>query len=71
MNSCGSTLLSACAPPFRIFIWGTGSRHAPDAAQVTIQRHVAGTPPPPAPTAIETARIAFAPSFDLFGVPSI
>jgi hypothetical protein len=25
MNSCTSTLLSACAPPLRMFIIGTGS----------------------------------------------
>ena len=25
MNSCRSTLLSACLPPFRMFIMGTGS----------------------------------------------
>jgi hypothetical protein len=25
MNSCRSTLLSACAPPLRMFIIGTGS----------------------------------------------
>src|SRR3954468_8386921 len=28
MNSCTSTLLSACAPPLRMFIIGTGSRWA-------------------------------------------
>ena len=28
MNSCRSTLLSACLPPFMMFIMGTGSRCA-------------------------------------------
>ena len=38
MNSCGSTELSACAPPLRMFIIGTGSRQARHAAEIAIQR---------------------------------
>ena len=41
MNSWKSTLLSACLPPFRMFIIGTGRRRAPGAAQVGIERKVA------------------------------
>ena len=32
MNSCRSTLLSACAPPLRMFIIGTGSTYLPSRA---------------------------------------
>ena len=39
MNSCRSTELSACAPPFRMFIIGTGSRRL-HAAEIAVQRRL-------------------------------
>ena len=45
MNSWKSTLLSACAPPFRMFIIGTGSSVPPAAAverrEMLVERHAA------------------------------
>jgi hypothetical protein len=41
MNSCTSTLLSACAPPLRMFSIGTGSRWAFGPADVAEQRQAA------------------------------
>ena len=47
MNSCRSTLLSACAPPLMMFIIGTGSDTARRrSAQVLPQRHACATRPP-------------------------
>ena len=40
MNSCGSTELSACAPPFRMFIIGTGSKRGLNSAQIAIKRRL-------------------------------
>ena len=49
MNSCRSTLLSACAPPFRMFIIGTGSRYgaspvraARERGEVCVERDAGG-----------------------------
>ena len=69
MNSWKSTLLSACAPPFRTFIIGTGSRSAsspPRWRQSGSSRSIAIA----LAAASETPRIALAPSRALFGVPS-
>ena len=38
MNSCKSTLLSACSPPFRMFIIGTGKVRALGTADVAVER---------------------------------
>ena len=40
MNSWKSTLLSACAPPFRTFSIGTGRSARVDAAEVAVERQV-------------------------------
>ena len=69
MNSWVSTEFVACTPPFKIFIIGTG-RLLPFAPP---RKRYSGMPSDSAAAfaeAIETARIAFAPSFDLFSVPS-
>ena len=69
MNSCTSTLLSAWAPPLRMFIIGTGSRCA--VGPPTYRN--SGRPTDSAAaraTASETPRIALAPKRDLSGVPS-
>ena len=70
MNSWKSTLLSACAPPLRMFIIGTGSSVRRGAAEVAIQRQALLRRRPRARPRSETPRIALAPSFDLFAVPS-
>ena len=67
MNSWMSTVLSACAPPFRMLRSGTG-RSSPSPRD-----RKSGSPAASAAaaaTAIETARRAFAPSLDLSRVPS-
>ena len=70
MNSWKSTVLSACLPPLMMFISGTGSTVA-----FTPPTYLySGNPATPAAAcahARDTPRIALAPSFDLFGVPSI
>ncbi len=69
INSCISTVLSACFPPFKMFIIGTGSIFA---FTPPIYWY-SGSPSCSAAalaTAIDTPKIAFAPSFDLFSVPS-
>ena len=69
MNSWMSTFESACAPPFRMFMSGTGSVRAP--APPTYR--YSGSPCACAAAlaaASETPRIEFAPSFDFVGVPS-
>ena len=69
MNSCVSTVLVACAPPFKIFIIGTGSL-LPDTPPKNrysgISREIAAA----LAAAMETARMAFAPRRDLSFVPS-
>ena len=69
MNSCTSMVFAACAPPFKMFIIGTGRRF-PDTPP---RKRYSGRPYALAAArafAIETARIAFAPSLDLSLVPS-
>ena len=69
MNSWKSTLLSACAPPLRTFIIGTGRTRASAPPR---WRH-SGWPASAAAacaTASDTPRIALAPRRDLFSVPS-
>ena len=65
MNSCMSTLLSACAPPLMMFIIGTG-KHARVAASGTDVERQLGVDAAAAAlaTASETARIALAPRRD-------
>ena len=69
MNSWISTVLSAWEPPFKMFIIGVGST-----LPFTPPRYwKSGRPTDSAAalaTAIDTPRIAFAPSLPLFGVPS-
>ena len=69
MNSWKSIGASECAPPFRMFIIGTGStlafgppRYLKSGCAICVAAAWA--------VASETARSAFAPSFALFGVPS-
>jgi hypothetical protein len=69
MNSCTSTRVSAWAPPFKMFIIGTGSVRA--CAPPTYR--YSGSPWEVAAAwalARDTARMALAPSLDLLGVPS-
>ena len=69
MNSCTSTLFDAWAPPFKMFIIGTGSLFAltpPRNLYSGISSEIAAA----LAQAIDTARIALAPSFDLSFVPS-
>ena len=49
MNSWKSTVFVACAPPFRMFIIGTGMRSRERTAEVAIQRQPESPPPPRAP----------------------
>ena len=69
MNSCVSTVLVACAPPFRMFIMGTGRRlpfTPPRKRYSGISREAAAA----RQAAMDTARMAFAPRLDLSLVPS-
>ena len=69
INSCVSTVLAACAPPFRMFIMGTGRRlpfTPPRKRYRGISREAAAA----RQAAMETARMAFAPRLDLSLVPS-
>ena len=69
INSCMSTVLSACEPPFNIFIIGVGST----LPFIPPRYWKSGSPRDSAAAlaaAIDTPSIAFAPSFPLFGVPS-
>ena len=69
MNSCTSTVFAACAPPFKMFIIGTGRRFA----LTPPRKRYSGSSSAAAAAlalAIDTARIAFAPRFDLSFVPS-
>ena len=77
MNSWKSTLVSACAPPLRMFIIGTGSVGPPARAacgherrQVLVERHACRRRPRRAPAAIDTPSTALAPRRPRFGVPS-
>jgi len=69
MNSWMSMLLSAWEPPFRMFIIGTGRVHAPTPPRYRYNGRPHASAAARA-TAIEAPRIAFAPSFPLFPVPS-
>ena len=69
MNSCASTLFEAWAPPFRMFIIGTGRMCAIGPPRY----RYSGSPLSEAAaraTARDTASMAFAPSLLLLGVPS-
>ena len=69
MNSCVSTVLVACAPPFRMFIIGTGRRlpfMPPRKRYSGISSEAAAA----RQAAMDTARMAFAPRLDLSLVPS-
>ena len=73
MNSWKSTLESACAPPLRMFIIGTGSVKrlvAVQRADVPVERHAAAAAASARSAAIETPSSALAPSRLLVGVPS-
>ena len=64
-----STFVSACAPPLRIFIIGTGSTCAFGPPKERNKERSAEFADALA-TASDAPRIAFAPSRDLLGVPS-
>src|ERR1700730_13829096 len=74
MNSCRSTELSACAPPFKMFIIGTGSV-LPEGSLEYRERYLyRGCPAADAAAraaAMETARMALAPRLPLLGEPSV
>ena len=69
MNSCMSMLLLACAPPLITFISGTGIAISPDPPRYRYRGSVDSSAAAFA-TAHDTARMALAPSRDLFSVPS-
>ena len=69
MNSCTSTVLAAWAPPFKIFIMGTGRRF-PFIPPRKRYSGISSAMDAARAQAMETARMAFAPSFDLSFVPS-
>ena len=72
MNSCKSTLLSACAPPFRMFIIGTG-RHMSTPPHSMLMCRYRGIPRAAAAAwaaASDTASVALAPRRALLSVPS-
>ena len=69
MNSCMSRPLLACAPPFMMFIMGTGSTLALAPPRYLYKGSIEAAAAALA-TAMETPRIAFAPSFFLLSVPS-
>ena len=69
INSCTSTVLAACAPPFKMFIIGSG-RRLPFAPPRKRYSGISIAFAAALALAIETARIAFAPSLDLSFVPS-
>ena len=62
-------MLLACAPPFRIFIIGTG-RTFPNCPPRNLYSGMSSELAAALAQAIETARIAFAPKRDLSSVPS-
>ena len=69
INSCRSTVLSACLPPFKIFIMGTGRvrplippRYRYSGSFKALAAALAD--------ARDTARMALAPRRSLLGVPS-
>ena len=76
MNSCTSTLESACAPPFRMFIIGTGSvrlRCGPsgvERGEVRVERLRPMAAAAALANAIDTPSRALAPSRLFVGVPS-
>ena len=73
MNSCMASALLACTPPLMTLAKGTGMTTLSRPARLAKWRY-SGTLDAAAPalaTAMDTARIALAPSDDLFGVPSI
>ena len=73
MNSWKSTLESACAPPFRMFIIGTGSderRRCRRARRGAGRAAAAAQPASARSAAIDTPSSALAPSRLLVGVPS-
>src|SRR6266852_2919717 len=69
MNSWKSTFVSACRPPFRMFIIGTG-RRGPCSVASHIQSGLSAAEAAARAAASETPRMAFAPKRDLFAVPS-
>ena len=69
MNSWTSTLLSACAPPLRMFIMGTGSVQALLPPTYRYNGRPASLAAALA-TANDTPKMALAPSCALLGVPS-
>ena len=69
MNSCKSTELSACEPPFKMFIIGTGNTLAltpPMYLYNGISNDLAAA----LATANDTPKIALAPNLPLLSVPS-
>ena len=69
MNSWKSILLSACAPPFKMFIIGIGNVFAL-VPPIYLKSGSAASSAAAFATAILTASIALAPSLLLLGVPS-
>ena len=69
INSCVSTAESAWAPPFNIFIIGTG-RRLPEIPPKKRYSGISNAVAAALAVAMDTARIALAPSFDLSFVPS-
>ncbi|KKC29358.1 hypothetical protein CDSM653_01626 [Caldanaerobacter subterraneus subsp. pacificus DSM 12653] len=69
INSCISTLLSACFPPFSMFIIGTGSVLAFTPPKYWYRGRPSSSAAAFA-TAKDTPKIAFAPNLLLLGVPS-
>ena len=69
MNSWVSTVLVAWAPPFRMFIMGTG-RRLPFTPPRKRYRGMSSEAAAARQAAMDTARMAFAPRLDLSLVPS-
>ena len=70
MNSCMSTLLSACLPPLRILKKGTGRRRRIFTTEISEIPAYPSSCAAAFATARETPKIALAPNFALFSVPS-
>lgn len=72
MNSCMAKLLPAWLPPLITLKAGTGmtSSFVPDISWMCLYKGAPLAPAPALHTLRDTPRMALAPSFDLFGVPS-
>mmetsp|Transcript_25430 Transcript_25430/g.40664 ORF Transcript_25430/g.40664 Transcript_25430/m.40664 type:complete len:389 (-) Transcript_25430:289-1455(-) len=72
MNSCIASLFPACDPPLMTLNAGTGSTSLalPASSEMCLYRGTSFSAAPALETAMETARMALAPSLPLFLVPS-